>query len=42
VELRKTEAVGAPDNHRIGAGHIEPGFDDVGGEQDVALSHRRT
>src|SRR5690348_7819245 len=32
MKLSKAEAVGAPDDHRVGARHVEPGFDDVGRE----------
>jgi hypothetical protein len=30
VQLREPKAVGAPDQHRISAGHVEPVLDDVG------------
>jgi hypothetical protein len=38
VQLRQAEAVGAPDEHRVGTRHVEPGLHDVGGEQDIALA----
>jgi hypothetical protein len=40
VELRQAEAVGAPDQHGVGARHVEPGFHDVGGEQRVRAAGR--
>ena len=38
VQLRQTETVRTPDDHRIGARHVEPGLDDIGRQQNVALS----
>ena len=35
VELGEAEAIGAVDDQRVGAGDVEPGFDDGGGEQHV-------
>ena len=35
VKLGEAKAVGAPDDHRVGARHIEARLDDVGGEKNV-------
>ena len=38
VQLRQAEAIGAPDDHRVRTRHVEPGLDDVGRQQDVAVA----
>ncbi len=38
VELGQAEAVGIPHDHRVGAWHVEPRFDDIRGKQDVAIA----
>ena len=35
MQLRQTQLVGAVDDHGVGAGHVDAGFDDGGGDQDV-------
>ncbi len=38
IELRQTEAVGAVHDQRVGGRNVEPGLDDVGGDQQVELA----
>jgi hypothetical protein len=38
MKLGEPEHVGAPDQHRVGARDVEARFDDVGGEQDIAVA----
>ena len=38
VQLRQAKAVGAADDHGVGAGHVQPRLDDVGGQQHVAVA----
>jgi hypothetical protein len=42
VQVGKAETVRAPDQHGVGARDVQPGFDDVGGQQYVmgAVSER--
>ena len=42
VQLRQAEAVGAVHDQGVGGRHVEPGFDDVGGHQQVDPGGRRT
>ena len=41
VQLRQAEAICAPHDHGVGARHVEPGFDDVGGQQHIAAPGRK-
>jgi hypothetical protein len=38
VQLSEAEAIGAPDDHRVGARNIEPRLDDIGSQEDIAFA----
>ena len=38
MQLRQPETIGAPDEHRVRPRHVEPGLDDVGRQQHIAVA----